>query len=108
MTSANIAKPPPATAAPGTDAAALRRVLGSFAGDGELAEDHLEIAGGELGNRRMLFRRMARDQPGKLSLQTIKDVRVRMDAAIWKFQMTNIGLYFSDTSCKSSVCCDRC
>ena len=34
-----------------------------------------------MGNRRMLFRRIARDQPGKLSLQTIHDLRVKMEAS---------------------------
>ena len=35
---------------------------------------------GDLGNRRMLFRLLAKDQPGKLSLQTIRDFRVRLEA----------------------------
>ena len=61
--------------------AALKRLLSSFAGDGDLAEDPLEIAGGVLGNRRMLFRRIAKEHPGKLSLQTIHDLRMRMDAS---------------------------
>ena len=70
--------PPPKTSG---DAAALRRLLSSFADNNDLAEDSLEIAGGELGNRRMLFRRIAREQPGKLSLQTIHDLRVKLEAS---------------------------
>ena len=69
---------------PGTsagDAAALRRLLSSFADNGDLAEDGLEMTGGELGNRRMVFRRIAREQPGKLSLQTIHDLRVKLEAS---------------------------
>ena len=61
--------------------AALKRLLSSFAGDGDLAEDSLEVGGGALGNRRMLFRRIAKEHPGKLSLQTIHDLRMRMDAS---------------------------
>ena len=34
-----------------------------------------------MGNRRMLFRRIAKEHPGKLSLQTIHDLRMRMDAS---------------------------
>ena len=71
--------PPPGTSA--GDAAALRRMLSSFADNGDLAEDALEMSGGELGNRRMIFRRIARDQPGKLSLQTIHDFRVKLEAS---------------------------
>ena len=72
------ASPPPKASG---DAAAIRRLLSSFADNHDLAEDGLEIGGGELGNRRMLFRRIARDQPGKLSLQTIHDLRVKMEAS---------------------------
>ena len=71
--------PPPGTAA--GDAAALRRLLSPYADSGELAEDGLEMLGGELGNRRMVFRRIAREQPGKLSLQTIHDLRVKLEAS---------------------------
>ena len=71
--------PPPKP--PAGDSAALRRLLSSFADNNDLVEDSLEIAGGELGNRRMLFRRIAREQPGKLSLQTIHDLRVKLEAS---------------------------
>ena len=71
--------PPPGT--PAGDAAALRRLLSPYADSGELVEDSLEMLGGELGNRRMVFRRIAREQPGKLSLQTIHDLRVKLEAS---------------------------
>ena len=72
----SLAERAAARAKPPLASASSRKVhFSDEVAEGEGLESH-----GDLGSRRMLFRALAKEQPGRLSLQTIRDFRVRLEA----------------------------